>query len=294
MKFDTIEVVRVRTHLGLVPGVEQLGDALIDAGLGSALGATLGPVVEAPRGARLRDPVSKLLDVDGMVAVAHRQAEAVDEVLGRERFPLVLGGDDSVLFGSLLALRDRGTYGLAFLDAHTDYYPPADSPTGEASDSEVYLSFGNQPDFVDLFGDEFLVAPAHTILIGHRDPDEIRDTDPALDATDATVIPLAELRRCGVDSVARRALEVLDDARLDGFLIHVDADVLHDDLMPAVDYRLPDGLTRDEFVGLLGRLLAHERAIGLDVTIYNPALDPDRTAARTLADCLVEAFGGPG
>src|SRR5690606_40546181 len=33
---------------------------------------------------------------------------------------------------------------------------------------------------------------------------------------------------------------------LDGFFIHLDADSLSDTVMPAVDYRLPDGLTPDE------------------------------------------------
>jgi hypothetical protein len=33
-----------------------------------------------------------------------------------------------------------------------------------------------------------------------------------------------------------------------------------------------------------------QRMVGLEVTIYNPKLDPDRTAARGLASAIGEAF----
>ena len=42
---------------------------------------------------------------------------------------------------------------------------------------------------------------------------------------------------------------VVAGAGLDGFWIHVDADVLNDDEMPAVDYRNPGGLTWDQRSG---------------------------------------------
>ena len=53
----------------------------------------------------------------------------------------MLGGDDTVLFGNLLALRRRGRYGLVFLDAHYDFYLPEQS-TGQASDSDLALATG--------------------------------------------------------------------------------------------------------------------------------------------------------
>lgn len=154
---------------------------------------------------------------------------------------LVLGGDDSVISGSLLALRRRGAHGLVFLDAHTDFYPPEDSPTGEVSDSELYLAFGHGTDLIaDLAGAKPLVVDRAAALIGHRDPDEQRDTGAAL------VVSLGEMRETGAEATARRALAQLDGAGVERFLLHIDADVLDDALMPAVDYRLPDGFSRRE------------------------------------------------
>jgi arginase len=74
-------------------------------------------------------------------------------------------------------------------------------------------------------------------------------------------------------------------------LIHLDADVLDDAVMPAVDYRLPGGLQLQELGVVLARALASGRAVGIEVAIYNPALDPSGSAGRALTAVLVEALG---
>ena len=77
----------------------------------------------------------------------------------------------------------------------------------------------------------------------------------------------------------------------DGSLTHVDADVLDDDLMPAVDYRMPDGLTAEEIKTTLQTALESGKVMGLEVTIYNPKLDADGSAGRALTALLAEALG---
>ena len=68
--------------------------------------------------------------------------------------------------------------------------------------------------------------------------------------------------------------------------MHLDVDVLDDALMPAVDYRHPGGLTWQEAAQILGGLLASDRARGLEVTIFNPRLDPDGSIAQRLSDLI--------
>jgi arginase len=66
----------------------------------------------------------------------------------------------------------------------------------------------------------------------------------------------------------------------------VDADVLNPIEMPAVDSPEPGGPTLDEIVNLLAPLVRHPRALGLELTIYDPALDPDRSCAARLVTLL--------
>jgi Arginase family len=48
-------------------------------------------------------------------------ADAVAAVLDEEEFPVVLGGDCSILLGAMLALRRRGRYGLLYSPGTTGY-----------------------------------------------------------------------------------------------------------------------------------------------------------------------------
>lgn len=62
--------------------------------------------------------------------------------------------------------------------------------------------------------------------------------------------------------------------------------------MPAVDSPDPDGLLPAELVTLLRVLVRSERCVGLNVTIYDPDLDPEGTAGALLTDLVVSAFTG--
>jgi arginase len=58
-----------------------------------------------------------------------------------------------------------------------------------------------------------------------------------------------------------------------------------------VDYRLPDGWSWDELKSILALAISSGRAVGVEVTIYNPALDDDGSAGRGLTEVLVLALG---
>jgi arginase len=284
------EIVYVRTNLGLRPGVEQLGEALLDRGLAASI-AAVGDIHELAAGPRSaeRRGARGMLNVPAMAALAVEQAHVLDSVLDRGHPALVLGGDDSVLFGSLLALARRGTYGLVFLDAHLDFYPPQDSPTGEASDSEVFVAFGGgPPELAELAGaGRRLVQPEHAVLIGHRDAEEVPYPMSLLRETDATVIPLDDVRKVGCVELARRVTRLLAARAVDGYLLHIDADVIDDARMSAVDYRVPGGMAPEELVDFMRTLVAAGPPSIVEATIYNSVLDVDGAAAETLREILV-------
>lgn len=97
---------------------------------------------------------------------------------------------------------------------------------------------------------------------------------------------LDAVRAAGVAVAARRGVGHLTRGRAAGYWVHLDVDVLDDAIMPAVDYRLPGGLTWSELESVLRTALAGERAVGFDITIFNPRLDPDGSIAARLTECL--------
>ena len=95
----------------------------------------------------------------------------------------------------------------------------------------------------------------------------------------------------GVTAAAEQAIGKLQKNKIDGFWIHFDADVLNDEIMPAVDYRLDGGLEWGELSTLLKILISSGQAIGMNVGIFNPRLDRDGSIARQLAKSLIAGLG---
>src|SRR6476619_3595083 len=287
-------VVRAPSGLGLrASGVEGLGDALLGHGLARALGARVATTVAPPPASGVPDPASGVLNGPEIAAYAVTLANAVGTLLDADDVPLVLGGDCSVLLGGALALRRRAAAGLLFLDGHADCYQPSAEPSGEAASMDLALVTGHGPPAVgDLEGRSPLVRAEDAVIVGFRDAEEqARDGSQPLPGA-LLALDLATVRAAGALAVAERALAHLTrPGAPDRFWVHVDADVLDDAVMPAVDYRQPGGLSLDELATLLAAATATGRVAGVEVTIYNPALDPDGTAGAALTGALVRGLG---
>ena len=230
---------------------------------------------------------------DDVGAYSRALAERVRAASADGAFVLVLGGDCSIVLGCLLGARGRGRIGLVYVDAHADYASPEESGTGSAASMCLALAVGRgDTPLARLGGDRPLARPEDVVLIARRDHaepwyghDALRDS-PILD------LPHEAVRERGPAGTARAALERLARNDVDGFWIHVDADVLDPDLLPAVDSPTPGGLGLGELTELVTPLVRHPGALGLELTIYDPALDPDRSSAARLAGLLEGVFAG--
>jgi arginase len=228
------------------------------------------------------------LNAEAIARFSLTLADAVGEALAAGERPLVLGGDCSILLGSLLGFRRRGRYGLLFVDGHADFYQPDANPNGEAASMDLAFATGRGPAaLADLEGLGPLVRDEDVVAFGFRDHDEQRayGSQPLADSIAAVDLPA--IRRVGIEAAAAQALRHLARPELDGVFVHVDADVLDDAIMPAVDYRQPGGLSASELSHVLRATVDSGRLAGLEVTIYNPALDADGAAGRVLVDVLV-------
>jgi arginase len=285
-------IIEAPSMLGLRPtGVERLPDALLRAGLDAQLRARRAGRVEPPPYDDRRDPETLMLNPKGIADYTPKLADAIEAVLQTGDFPVVLGGDCSVVLGSLLALRRRGRYGLLYVDGHADFYQPEANTNGEAASSDLALATGRGPDILTTFeGHRPLVRDADVVLLGFRDAEETATYGSQVPPPEMRTIDLTEIRRSGVDATTREAVDRLSRPWLNGFWIHLDVDALDDAIMSAVDYRLPDGLSWLELDAILRAALGSPNAVGMEVTIFNPALDHDGTMARSLVDALVGCF----
>jgi arginase len=285
-------IVQAPSVLGLRrTGVEDLPKVLLDLGLAARLNARIANLVEPPDYDPARDPVTKMLNPLAIRRYSRMLADAVGAVLSAGEFPIVLGGDCSILLGNLLALRRRARYGLLFLDGHADFYQPDANVNGEAASSELALATGRGPHVLsELEGYRPLVRDEDVVAFAHRDAEEAASYGSQPLPKALCSIDLEAVRRLGAVGAARQAIAHLDRPDLSGFWIHLDADALDDAIMPAVDYRMPGGLSSEALETVLREARTSKRAVGLDVTIYNPHLDPDRTAGGGLIRTIVSAL----
>jgi arginase len=287
-------IIEAPSILGLKPtGVDQLPAQLMHHGLAERLRARRAGRIETPAYSAERDPGTLTLNARAIAEWSPKLADAIEVVLDRGEFPLILGGDCSIILGPALALRRRGRYGLLYLDGHADFYQPEVNPNGEAASMDLAFVTGHGPEpLVNLEGRGPLIREEDAVAFGYRDGEEQAEYGSQPLPAGLKGFDLAAVRRMGIKSASEAAIAHLTRDELDGFLIHLDADCLDDRIMPAVDYRLPGGFSWDELETVLTLAMASDRVAGLEVTIYNPRLDQDGAAGRALVDTLVEVLSG--
>jgi arginase len=172
-----------------------------------------------------------------------------------------------------------------------DFYDQETNINGEAASSELALVTGRGPALLTTYdGHCPLVRDEDVVAFGFRDEQEAQSYDSPPLPEKMKAIGLEEVRRVGVATATREALGYASGQGTREFWIHFDADVLDDAIMPAVDYRLPRGLTWVEIEHVLRAALAHPRAVGMEITIFNPKLDTHGKVLSALMDMLTSTF----
>ncbi len=293
---QTIEILLAPSILGLSPtGVELLGQTLLDNGLAKRLGITR-PVTEVPTLNHLyspeRDKDTHCLNTKALQDFSAVLRKAVTRSVDGQHFPLVLGGDCSILLGIMPSLKQKGCYGLVFVDAHADFYEPERSTTGEVADMDLAIVTGRGPEaLTNMEQLRPYVEDENVIQVGQRDQEETRRFgSQEIRDTPITCFGFDEIARNGIENVTAQVLQQMNKTGTEGFWLHYDLDVLADAINPAVEYRLPGGLSFEEAEYLVGNLLATGKIAGMSITIFNPSLDKDGRIGRDITDSLARSF----
>ena len=285
---------------GREPGCRRLAEVFRAHGIRERLAAAEGGWVSPPAYSPEVDARTGVRNGGTIPDYSRRLADRIGELVEGGDFPVVLGGDCSILLGAALGLRRIGRFGLAFVDGHLDFRHPANAgAVGAVAGEDLAVVTGRgSPLLTDIEGLRPYVRDTDVVAFGFREGPDQGDAIDILD-TPIALFSLDRIRELGPAAALDAALERLEHGDTRGFWIHVDADVLDPAIMPAVDSPDPGGMTFEELRSTLGRLLASPRAIGLEITVFDPDLDPDGVLAERLVTLLADAFGdaaesGPG
>jgi arginase len=282
---------------GVEPGVKGLAAALRKTGLVERLRARDAGTVAAPAYSPVPDLAVGFRNGTSLSRYSAALAAKLEALLAGTDFVLVLGGDCSVLVGAGVALKGRGRYGLAFIDGHDDYSYARDRERYRgifaAAGLDLALATGNgPPELSDIHGRKPYFRTEDVLQIGlaREQADTEFATTETFETSGIRAFPVEEIAQRGARAVAADARSKLEGAPTQGFWIHLDADVLNAKIMPAVDSPNPRGLSFEQLEQILAQLLSSPKAIGLEITIFDPDLDPDGTLAAKFAKTIEAAF----
>jgi arginase len=269
-------------------GTELSPVALRAMGLADAIGASDAGDLPVRLTGRARDPETGIVGWPSVRDVTEAVRLQVREVTAGDRIPFMVGGCCTLLPGALAGAKDTlGQIGLAYLDGHLDTYDGQTSPTGEPADMPVSVIAGNGPAAWSQHVGAPLVGPGQLLMLGPRDRAEAATLGAVLPedcGLDPELSP-TQLRECGVGAAAHAAATSLQE-RVGQFWLHLDVDVLSEEVFPATDYLMPGGLDLAELRDLLEPLVTSPGLAGLSLGCYNPSKDLDGSGAQAIVTLL--------
>lgn len=275
------------------PGLERAPAALRAAGLVAALSAAGRDVVDHgdTSVARWRhDPPTTTVphDVDRVAAGLQEARAAVLGVLAAGHAPLVVGGECTVTLAVLAAGADAGRdLGLVYVDGGQDLHLPtdhADEPIADSMGVAHALDLPGAHDALAGLGPRRPLLTADRLaFVGYADEEEdVHGLVPA------TRLPASRVA-AGPEAAAAAATHVSGP---DGFLVHLDVDVLDFFAFPVADVpTYGRGLTPPVLARLLAALVHADGFAGLVVVEANPDRDDEAgTHLRALVALVAGAF----
>lgn len=203
-------------------------------------------------------------------------ARQVEQIKDEGGFPLVIGGDHSVVLGSLAGLaasakKSGEKIGVLYVDAHGDFNSAETTPTGNVHGECLAASAGiGIKELTDLYFEGRKVDPANICFVGCRDLDAGEKV--LMKEAGVTVFTMSDIDRKGFSAVVK---EVQEFFRTHADIVHVsfDMDVLDPMFAPGTGIPLPGGLTNREALLLMEEIAGTGKVRSAEIVEVNPILD---------------------
>jgi arginase len=291
-----IQIICAPSILGLKPGgVERLAETILQNRFAEKIHSWK-KIIQIPTKNREysfeRDKKTKCLNPSTIHDFSLDLIKCIQKQIRLDNFPIVLGGDCSILLGIMPALKRQGEYGLIFIDAHADFYLPSQSPTGEVADIDLAIVTGQGPAMLaNIMGLNPYVKIKNVIHVGQRDAIEAKKYGSQdIKHTPAACFDMDLINRKGITNIVDLVAREITRSTVRAYWLHFDADVLNDNENPAVDYRIPGGLSFAEAEILLGSVLKTGKIMGLSLTIFNPEKDLKNKIGKKITSLLANAI----
>lgn len=231
-----------------------------------------------------------------------RSAQAIQDVMAKGDFPLVISGDHSNGGGTIAgvkAARPDWRWGVIWIDAHADLHSPYTSPSGNLHGMPLATALAEDnmdclvemPSEAVIQGWNRLKGKQPRILHSDLRFVAVRDTEfPEDDLMARHNIPnvtVAALRVLGAAEVAQQLVDSLSDC--DAIYVSFDVDSMDSSISVGTGTPVTNGLTIEESRELLTALAASNMVQAMEFTEINPLLDDKGNAMGEAAFSLLSS-----
>ncbi len=238
---------------------------------------------------QLDDEHPRARNLPAVLAALNDLKPRVEQAVKSGALPLVLGGDCILALATLAgARRYYRSVSLVYVDRDADLNVPATTPSGCLDGMVVAHIIGRgAPELVRFWGEPPLVREPDVALFGvdRLDPPE----EAFLGHSPIRHYSAADIQRQGPVTAAEAALERIHGSSHE-FVLHFDVDAISSDDFRATNFAAPGGLRFDDVRQALEVFVRQKNLAAMELTTYNPELDPDGSAAKLLVELLARVL----
>ncbi len=236
------------------------------------------PDLEHPRAKNVSAILKSLNDLRPRVEVAVKSGA----------LPVILSGDGISVLATIAGLRRYyRNVSLIYLARHAGLEVPSATRTGCVDDMVISHVVGRgAPELIRFWGEPPLIREADVAVFGFERTDDPGDEKFLMNSPLRRHTAL-EISTGGAAAAAQAALERVHAARHE-FVLHFHVNVISN--FRATNSAGSTGLTRQEVTDALRVFVRQPNLAAVEVSGYNPELDPDGEEARVLVELLAEVL----
>ena len=238
------------------------------------------------------NPKAKYLPI--ITNACEQLAEKVDEAASNNECPIILGGDHSIVLGSLAgmsaACKKQGkTLGVLYVDAHGDFNTCDTTLSGNIHGMCLSGSCGyGIPELTNLYFEGTKVDPKNVCYVGLRDIDP--EEKKLMKEAGVTAFTMSHIDRTGFHHVMEQVKEFFK-SRVDYIHLSFDMDCIDPQFAPGVGIQIPGGLNYREALLLMEEMAETDMVKSCDIVEVNPVLDMRNKTAQMAVKLLARLLG---
>lgn len=198
-------------------------------------------------------------------------------------FPLVLGGDHALSWGSISGVaRYEPKVGCVYVDAHGDFNLAEMSPSHNVHGMHMaYLMGLSDSDYNDFYRPGVKLDKENVIFVGTRSLDW--GEKELAEKYNLKIHTSEKIHQQGIEAVMTEVLKQMEETGLKHFHLSYDIDAIDPRIAPGTGVPEKDGINLFEAKYILAELLKTGKFISMDLVEFNPLLDINN---KTLNVCL--------